>query len=118
MVTNQVKTQKKNLFPKDGNLEVNKIFEEGANTDGLNIAYTLKNANGEVATVALDNTMTTGTINLGNGITFEITGAFKGTFKGLPEGTDYKISERVAGYNPEYAETNEDGKVTITNKKR
>lgn len=109
--------EEKPVTPKDGNLEVNKIFEEGANTDGLKIAYTLKNANGEVATVALDNTMTTGTINLGNGITFEITGAFKGTFKGLPEGTDYKISERVAGYNPEYAETNEDGKVTITNKK-
>ncbi len=109
--------KEKPVTPKNGNLEVVKNFEEGAKTDGLKIAYTLKNANGEVATVALDNTMTTGTINLGNGITFEITGAFKGTFKGLPEGTDYKISERVAGYNPEYAETNETGKVTITNKK-
>jgi len=109
--------KEKPVTPKNGNLEVVKNFEEGAKTDGLKIAYTLKNANGEVATVALDNTMTTGTINLGNGITFEITGAFKGTFKGLPEGTDYKISERVAGYNPEYAETNEAGKVTITNKK-
>lgn len=109
--------EEKPVTPKDGNLEVVKNFEEGAKTDGLKIAYTLKNADGEVATVALDSTMTTGTINLGNGITFEITGAFKGTFKGLPEGTDYKISERVAGYNPEYAETDEAGKVTITNKK-
>ena len=109
--------EEKPVTPKDGNLEVVKNFEEGAKTDGLKIAYTLKNANGEVATVALDNTMTTGTINLGNGITFEITGAFKGTFKGLPAGTDYTISERVAGYNPEYAEKNEEGKVTITNKK-
>lgn len=109
--------EEKPVTPQDGNLEVDKKFEEGAKTDGLKIAYTLKNDNGEVATVALDNTMTSGTINLGNGITFEITGAFKGTFKGLPEGTNYKISERVAGYNPEYAETNEAGKVTITNKK-
>ncbi|MDU5742492.1 MAG: pilin N-terminal domain-containing protein [Finegoldia magna] len=109
--------EEKPVTPKDGNLEVVKNFEDGANTDGLKIAYTLKNANGEVATVALDKTMTTGTINLGNGITFEITGAFKGTFKGLPEGTGYKISERVAGYNPEYAKTDEAGKVTITNKK-
>ena len=108
--------EEKTVTPKDGNLEVDKKFEKGAKTDGLKIAYTLKNANGEVATVALDNTMTTGTINLGNGITFEITGAFKGTFKGLPEGENWTISERVAGYNPEYAETDEAGKVTITNK--
>ncbi|MDU2025484.1 MAG: pilin N-terminal domain-containing protein, partial [Finegoldia magna] len=108
--------EEKPVTPKNGNLEVVKNFEEGAKTDGLKIAYTLKNDNGEVATVALDNTMTSGTINLGNGITFEITGAFKGTFKGLTEGTNYKISERVAGYNPEYAEKDEAGKVTITNK--
>lgn len=108
--------EEKPVTPKDGNLEVDKKFEEGAKTDGLKIAYTLKSDNKEVATVALDNTMTAGTINLGNGITFEITGAFKGTFKGLPDGTKWTISERVAGYNPEYAEKNEAGKVTITNK--
>ncbi|BFL75777.1 pilin N-terminal domain-containing protein [Finegoldia magna] len=108
--------EEKPVTPKDGNLEVVKKFEEGAKTDGLKIAYTLKSDNKEVATVALDNSMTSGSINLGNGIIFEITGAFKGTFKGLPEGTNWTISERVAGYNPEYAETNEAGKVTITNK--
>ena len=108
--------EEKPVTPKDGNLEVDKKFEEGAKTDGLKIAYTLKSDNKEVATVALDNSMTSGSINLGNGIIFEITGAFKGTFKGLPEGTNWTISERVAGYNPEYAETNEAGKVTITNK--
>lgn len=108
--------EEKPVTPKDGNLEVDKKFEEGAKTDGLKIAYTLKSNNKEVATVALDNSMTSGSINLGNGIIFEITGAFKGTFKGLPEGTNWTISERVAGYNPEYAEKNEAGKVTITNK--
>ena len=108
--------EEKPVTPKDGKLEVDKKFEKGAKTDGLKIAYTLKSDNKEVATVALDNSMTSGSINLGNGIIFEITGAFKGTFKGLPEGTKWTISERVAGYNPEYAEKNEDGKVTITNK--
>ena len=109
--------EEKPVTPKDGKLEVDKKFEEGAKTDGLKIAYTLKSDNKEVATVALDNSMTSGSINLGNGIIFEITGAFKGTFKNLPQGTNWTISERVAGYNPEYAETNDDGKVTITNKK-
>lgn len=109
--------KEKPVKPKNGELKVTKNFEDGVNTDGLRLVYSLKNGNNEVATVALDNTMTSGTINLGNGITFEITKAFNGTFKGLPDGNDYKITERVAGYNPEYAETNTDGTVTITNKK-
>lgn len=110
--------EEKPVTPKDGNLEVKKSFSDGAKTDKLRIVYTLKNNNEEVASVALDNTMTTGTINLGNGITFEITSAFNGSFKGLKqaEGDKWTISERVAGYNPEYATENTDGTVTITNK--
>lgn len=109
--------EEKPVKPKNGELKVTKNFENGVNTDGLRLVYSLKNGNNEVATVALDNTMTSGTINLGNGITFVIDGAFNGTFKGLPDGNDYKITERVAGYNPDYAKTNNDGEVTITNKK-
>ena len=108
--------EEKPVTPKNGELKVTKTFEGDA-AEGLRIVYSLKNDNGEVATVALDKTMTSGTINLGNGITFVIDGAFNGTFKGLPEGENYKISERVAGYNPEYATENTDGTVTITNKK-
>ena len=109
--------KEKPVEPKDGNLKVNKSFSEDAKTDGLRIVYTLKNNNKEVASVALDSTMTTGKINLGNGIIFEITGAFNGSFKGLKqaEGDNWTISERVAGFNPAYVEKNNAGEVTITN---
>ena len=109
--------KEKPVEPKDGNLKVNKSFSKDAKTDGLRIVYTLKNNNKEVASVALDSTMTTGKINLGNGIIFEITGAFNGSFKGLKqaEGDNWTISERVAGFNPAYVEKNNAGEVTITN---
>lgn len=108
--------EEKTVTPKDGELKVNKSFGEGDNTEGLNLVYTLKNDNGEIASVQLDN-KTSGTIDLGNGITFEIESAFNGTFKGLPEGENYTISERVAGYNPEYATENAAGQIKITNNK-
>lgn len=103
--------------PVKGELEVKKNFEEGDNHSKLKLVYTLKKGTDVKASVALDNSKTSGTIDLGNGIKFEITGAFKGKFTGLEDGDDWTISERVAGYNPEYATTNADGTVTITNKK-
>ncbi|MDY3118223.1 MAG: pilin N-terminal domain-containing protein [Peptoniphilus sp.] len=110
--------KKQTVTPKDGALDVKKSFEEGANTDGLKLVYTLEK-DGEVkASVALDNTVTNKTIDLGNGIKFVVTTAFNGKFTGLGEDANgWKISERVAGYNPEYAEVDEAGTVTITNKK-
>ena len=110
--------EEKPVKPQNGELKVTKNFEQGVNTDGLRLVYTLKKGNDVVASVALDNTIKNTTIDLGNGIKFVVGDtAFNGKFTGLPEGEDYKISERVAGYNPEYAETNTDGTVTITNKK-
>ncbi|WP_311376814.1 pilin N-terminal domain-containing protein [Anaerococcus lactolyticus] len=112
--------EEKPVKPKNGDLTVTKKFGENKNTDGLKLVYTLKNGNEVVASVALDNTIKNKTINLGNGITFEVGDTpFNGTFKGLDQTktTDWTISERVAGYNPEYTETNNDGTVTITNKK-
>lgn len=79
--------------------------------------YTLEK-DGEVkASVALDSTIVNKTIDLGNGIKF-VVGAdpFKGEFQGLGEdAAGWKISERVSGYNPAYAETDGAGTVTITN---
>ena len=112
--------KEKPVTPSNEELKVTKNFEQGANTEGLKIVYTLRNGNDVVATVALDNTITNKTINLGNGITFEVgETAFNGTFKGLDKTktSNWTFSERVAGYNPEYAKTNADGTVTITNKK-
>ena len=108
--------KKNDVTPKDGKLNVVKNFSEGAKTDGLKLVYTLEK-DGEVkASVALDNTITNKTIDLGNGIKFVVGEAFNGEFQGLGEdAAGWKISERVAGYNPAYAETDAAGTVTITN---
>lgn len=109
--------KKNDVTPKDGKLNVVKNFSEGAKTDGLKLVYTLEK-DGEVkASVALDSTIVNKTIDLGNGIKF-VVGAdpFKGEFQGLGEdAAGWKISERVSGYNPAYAETDGAGTVTITN---
>ena len=105
------------VTPADGKLKVTKEFGEGAELDGLKLVYTLKKGNEVKASVALDNTITSGEIDLGNGIKFVVDGAFNGTFTGLEDGADWTISERVAGYNPAYAGENAAGEVTITNNK-
>ncbi|MFA9493996.1 isopeptide-forming domain-containing fimbrial protein [Streptococcus sp. E17BB] len=106
----------------EGDLAVTKKWQanDGSEIDAPNdqtLTYTLNKAGAAVATVQLDNASVTGSvINLGNGLTFTVTGAFSGTFKGLQAGAaDYTISERISGYTPSYAAA--DGTVTITNKK-
>lgn len=55
--------------------------------------------------------------DLGNGITFEVTGAYAGTFKGEALKTgDWTITERVAGYN-ETIDNATAGTAAITNTK-
>ncbi len=106
------------VTPADGKLKVNKKFGEGAELDGLKLVYTLKKGDEVKASVALDNTITNTTIDLGNGIKFVVGEAFNGEFQGLGEdAAGWTISERVAGYNPAYAEQNAAGEVTITNNK-
>lgn len=112
--------EEKDVKPKNKALEVDKSFDpvldEAAKKD-LVLAYTLKEGTNVIGTVAITSTDAKGKIfDLGNGIKFEVTGEFKGKFTGLDDTKTYKFSERVAGYNPEYT-ANEDGKVTIKNKK-
>lgn len=87
------------VTPKDGELKVTKTWSDGTTKD-VQVVYTLTNGTKSYA-VMLDGNKTSGTVELGDGITFEITGAYAGTFKGeaLKTGNDWKISERVAGYN-------------------
>ena len=111
--------EKKTVTPKDGKLKVTKKFGDGAELDKLKIVYTLQKGDEVKASVALDKNTINKTIDLGNGIKF-VVGAdpFNGEFQGLgDDAADWTISERVAGYNPAYAETNAAGEVTITNNK-
>ncbi len=113
--------EEKDVKPKNKELVVDKSFDPALDEEAkkdLVLAYTLKEGTNEIGTVAITSTDAAGkTFDLGNGIKFQVTGEFKGKFTGLDDNKTYKFSERVAGYNPEYAETNADGTVKITNKK-
>ena len=111
--------EKKTVTPKDGKLKVTKKFGDGAELDKLKIVYTLQKGDEVKASVALDNKTVNKTIDLGNGIKF-VVGAdpFNGEFQGLgDDAADWTISERVAGYNPAYTETDAGGEIIITNNK-
>ena len=117
----------KDVTPKDGKLKVTKKIKNAENAEDpsetnakdLKLVYTLRKGD-KAYSVALtvDNKASTDPIDLGDGIKFTVTGLFAGEFSGLGEdATGWTIEERVAGYNPEYATTDEAGQVTITNKK-
>ena len=105
------------VTPQNGELNVTKKWSDNTEKD-VQVVYTLTNGTKSYA-VMLDGNKTSGTVDLGDGITFTITGAYAGTFKGeaLKTGTDWKISERVAGYNETIDATTTQGTAAITNKK-
>ena len=117
----------KDVTPKDGKLKVTKKIKNAENAEDpsetnakdLKLVYTLRKGD-KAYSVALTvaNKASKDPIDLGNGIKFTVTGLFAGEFSGLGEdATGWTIEERVAGYNPAYAETNAAGEVTITNNK-
>ena len=121
------KHKPKDVTPKDGKLKVTKKIKTAetaedpseTNAKDLKLVYTLRKGD-KVYSVSLTvaNKASTEPIDLGDGIKFTVTGLFAGEFSGLGEDTTgWTIEERVAGYNPEYADTNAAGEVTITNKK-
>ena len=86
------------VTPQNGELKITKTWSDNTTKD-VQVVYTLSNGTKSYA-VMMDGNKTTGTVDLGDGITFEITGAYAGTFKGeaLNSGS-WTIAERVAGYN-------------------
>ncbi|MFM1581081.1 pilin N-terminal domain-containing protein [Helcococcus bovis] len=104
------------VTPQNGELNVSKTWSDGIGK-GVNVTYTLSNKTISAA-VALNGTETNGTVyDLGNGITFKVTGPYAGTFKGeaLKEG-NWTIAERVAGYD-ETINADTAGSAAITNTK-
>lgn len=103
---------------KNGELKVTKNWSDGTTKD-VQVVYTLSNGTKSYA-VMMDGNKTEGTIDLGDGITFEITGAYAGTFKGealKDDNTKWTISERVAGYDETIDATTTAGTAAITNTK-
>lgn len=103
------------VTPVGNELDVNKTWSEGTVPGGVTVVYTLSNGTDYYPVVLTDTT--TGTIDLGNGVTFTVTTPYSGTFSGeaLATGT-WTIVERVSGYDPAYTTTT-DGEVTINNVK-
>ncbi len=117
------------VTPKEGKIKVSKTWADadGKTTDsegntisapaGARVTYMLLDANDKpVADVTFTAAQTVDNTDLGNGIKFNVTGDFAGTFSGL-KGTGYKVKEIVDGYEPEYTVNDKDGSVAVTNKK-
>lgn len=106
------------VTPQNGELKVTKTWDGKGDAEEAQVVYTLSNGTESYA-VMLNGKEDNGTkYDLGNGITFEVTGAYEGTFKGeaLKEGK-WNISERVAGYDETIDATTTAGTAAITNKK-
>lgn len=105
--------------PSQGKLKVNKTWGEKNTTpkDGTTVTYTLTNGTITVAVTLNGSETKDHEYDLGNKITFKVTGEYSGEFSGETlTGNNWKISERVAGYN-ETIIGGENGTVSISNKK-
>ncbi len=107
------------VTPKDGKLTVNKTWGEAGTQPkaGTTVTYTLTNGT-ITASVTLNGSEKNGHIyDLGNKITFKVTNKYSGEFSGEPlkDTANWKISERVAGYN-ETIKDSKNGTVAISNK--
>ena len=106
------------VTPQNGELKVTKTWDGKGDNEDAEVVYTLSNGTTSAA-VMLNGKEEVGTkYDLGNGITFEVTGAYAGTFKGEALKTgNWTISERVAGYDETIDATTTAGTAAITNKK-
>lgn len=105
------------ITPKEGKIKVSKTWADGNAPAGARVTYMLLDENDKpVADVTFTAAKTVDSTDLGNGIKFEVTGDFAGTFSGL-KGTGYKVKEIVDNYEAAYVVNNDDGSVTITNTK-
>lgn len=107
------------VTPVDDKIKVEKTWAEGTvPATGITVKYVLLDADmNAIADVTFKNAKTVDGTDLGNGITFEVTGDYKGTFKGLEKGKEYRVKEIVNGYEPEYKVDSTTGTVTIKNTK-
>ena len=106
------------LTPVDNKINVEKTWaKEPAPTD-ITVKYVLLDADmNAIADVTFKNAKEIDGTDLGNGITFERTGDYKGTFKGLEKGKEYRVKEIVNGYEPGYKVNSTTGTVTVKNTK-
>lgn len=107
------------LTPVNQEIKVSKTWaDDTAVPTDITVKYVLLGEKDmPVADVTFKSATTVDDTDLGNGITFEQTGNYSGTFKGLKKDKNYKVKEIVNGYEPEYTVTAGTGTVTVTNTK-
>ena len=106
------------LTPVDNKINVEKTWAKEPAPTNITVKYVLLDENmNAIADVTFKNAKEIDGTDLGNGITFERTGDYAGTFKGLKEGKEYRVKEIVNGYEPGYTVTAKTGKVTVKNTK-
>lgn len=105
------------VTPQNGELKVTKTWAGKGDTEEAQVVYTLSNGTTSAAVMLNGKEEVGKEFDLGNGITFKVTGAYAGTFKGEALKTgDWTITERVAGYN-ETIDAATAGTAAITNTK-
>lgn len=105
------------VTPQNGELKVTKTWAGKGDAEEAQVVYTLSNGTTSAAVMLNGKEEVGKKFDLGNGITFEVTGAYAGTFKGEALKTgDWTITERVAGYN-ETIDAATAGTAAITNTK-
>lgn len=106
------------LTPVDNKINVKKTWADGTAPTDIIVKYVLLDENDmPIADVTFKNATTVDETDLGNGITFEKTGNYAGTFKGLEKGKNYKVKELVNGYEPGYTVETDTATVTVKNTK-
>lgn len=106
------------LTPVDNKINVEKTWAKEPAPTNITVKYVLLDENmNAIADVTFKNATEIDGTDLGNGITFERTGNYAGTFKGLEKGKEYRVKEIVNGYEPEYTVTAGTGTVTVKNTK-
>ncbi|NMW85022.1 isopeptide-forming domain-containing fimbrial protein [Peptoniphilus sp. AGMB00490] len=104
--------------PVNKEIKVTKTWADGAAPTDITVKYVLLDENDmPVADVTFKNATTVDGTDLGNGITFKVTGDYAGTFKGLEDGKNYKVKEIVNGYEPGYTVAKDTATVTVNNTK-
>ena len=106
------------LKPVNKEIKVEKTWADGQAPTNIRVKYVLLDENDNaLADVTFKNATTVDETDLGHGFTFQKTGNYAGTFKGLEENKEYKVKEIVDGYEPEYTVDATAGKVTVKNTK-
>ncbi|MDU4209630.1 MAG: pilin N-terminal domain-containing protein [Finegoldia magna] len=106
------------LTPVNKEIKVTKDWAKKPAPNDIFVKYVLLDEKDmPVADVTFKNATTIDGTDLGNGITFEKTGDYSGTFKGLEDGKKYKVKEIVNGYEPEYTVAADTATVTVKNTK-